>query len=198
MVNNQINKLGSPRLEGARTRALEQRAIDADVVRRVQGGEREAYRELVLKYQHKIYGFVQGAVTNPEDAREITQEAFIHVYRGLDRFRFDSSFYTLLYRVAVNKTKRYQQSKIQTNKPQDSVEPTSLDHSPERLIERRQLMERIESAIDQLPQDQQTAIRLRELEGLSYSEIAQAMDCAEGTVMSRLFYGRKKLQEILK
>ncbi len=193
----------------SKMRSLEQREADAEVIRRVQGGEREAYRELVLKYQQKVYGVVWGMVQNPEDAREITQEAFIKAFKSLDRFRFDASFYTWLYRITVNLTidfrrrasKRYTDEFDEGRQYKDEAGTVATPHteaSPSKRLERKRLADRIHAAIDQLPPDQRTAIILRELEGLSYKEIAVAMDCAEGTVMSRLFYGRKKLQEILK
>ncbi len=195
--------------EAARMRSLEQREADAETIRRIQAGDPEAYRRLVLKYQQKVYGVSYGMVQNPEDAREITQEAFIKAYKSLDRFRFDSSFYTWLYRITVNlaidfkrrAVKRRTDELDETRQYKDEAGEVMHSHveaSPGKRLERKRLADRIQAAIDQLPPDQRTAILLREVEGLSYKEIAEAMDCAEGTVMSRLFYGRKKLQEILK
>jgi len=190
-------------------RSLEQREHDAEIIRRIQAGESEAYRELVTKYQQKVYGVVWGMVQNPEDAREITQEAFIKAFKSLDRFRFDASFYTWLYRITVNLTidfrrrasKRWADQFDEGRLHKDEAGEVALPHldaSPGKRLERKRLAEQIQAAIDQLPPDQRTAIILREIEGLSYREIAETMECAEGTVMSRLFYGRKKLQEILK
>ncbi len=195
--------------EAARLRSIEQREFDAEIVRRVQAGEGEQYRVLVSKYQQRVYGVVWGMVQNPEDAREITQEAFIKAFRSLDRFRFDASFYTWLYRIAVNlaidfkrravkrRADEFDETRLQHDEAGE-IAPGHVDSSPHRRLERKRLADRIQAAIDQLPTDQRTAIMLREVEGLSYKEIAQAMDCAEGTVMSRLFYGRKKLQDILR
>lgn len=202
--------LGKGRRDDAAVmRSLEQREHDAEVIRRIQNGDSEAYRELVLKYQQKVYGVAWGMVRNPEDAREITQEAFIKAFKSLERFRFDASFYTWLYRITVNltidfrrkaskrRTNEFDEGRMQKDEAGEIAKP-HMDASPRRRLERKRLADQIQAAIDQLPTDQRTAIMLRELEGLSYKEIAEAMDCAEGTVMSRLFYGRKKLQEILK
>ena len=190
-------------------RSLEQREYDAEVIRRIQKGDTEAYRELVLKYQQKVYGVAWGMTRNPEDAREITQEAFIKAFKSLERFRFDASFYTWLYRITVNltidfrrkavkrRTNEFDDGRLQKDEAGEIARP-HMDASPGRRLERKRLAEQIQAAIDQLPEDQRTAIMLREIEGLSYKEIAETMECAEGTVMSRLFYGRKKLQEILK
>ena len=190
-------------------RSLEQREHDAEIIRRIQAGESEAYRELVVKYQQKVYGVAWGMVQNPEDAREITQDAFIKAFKSLDRFRFDASFYTWLYRITVNLTidfrrrasKRWADQFDDGRMQKDEAGEAALPHmeaSPGKRLERKRLADQIQAAIDQLPPDQRTAIILREIEGLSYREIAETMECAEGTVMSRLFYGRKKLQEILK
>jgi len=195
--------------EASAMRSLEQREHDAEIIRRIQKGDGEAYRELVLKYQQRVYGVAWGMCRNPEDAREITQDAFIKAFKSLDRFRFDASFYTWLYRITVNLTIDFRRkaSKRRTNEFDEGrmhkdvageVARPHMEASPGRRLERKRLAEQIQAAIDQLPPDQRTAIMLRELEGLSYKEIADAMECAEGTVMSRLFYGRKKLQEILK
>lgn len=193
----------------AMMRSIEQREADAETIRQVQAGDAEAYRRLVLKYQQKVYGVSFGMVQNPEDAREITQEAFIKAYKSLGRFRFDASFYTWLYRITVNlaidfkrrAVKRRTDELDETRQYKDEAGMVMQSHtsaSPGRRLERKRLADTIQEAIDQLPEDQRTAILLREVEGLSYREIAESMDCAEGTVMSRLFYGRKKLQEILK
>jgi RNA polymerase sigma-70 factor (ECF subfamily) len=195
--------------DAARLRSIEQRENDAEIVRKVQAGQGELYRVLVAKYQQRVYGVVWGMVQNPEDAREITQETFIKAYKSLERFRFDSSYYTWLYRIAVNmaidfkrraakrRAEEFDETRMQHDEAGE-IAPGHMDTSPQKRLERKRLADRIQAAIDELPADQRSAIMLREVEGLSYKEIAEAMDCAEGTVMSRLFYGRKKLQEILR
>lgn len=182
---------------------------DAEVLHRVQQGDAGAYRVLVERYQQRLYAMLYGMLRNGEDAREVAQESFIKAFNNLDRFRSDSSFYTWLYRIAVNlaiDTRRrhgkrtfaeYDDTRMHGDDGAGLPSRDPTHHSPGRRLERKRLMERIEWAIAQLPDDQRTAIVLREIEGLAYKEIAEVMECPEGTVMSRLFYGRKKLQELL-
>ena len=180
---------------------------DRDLVGLVVNGRQAAYKVLVERYQGKIFSVAYGLLRNREDAREVTQEAFIKAYRNLEGFRRDSSFYTWLYRITVNlgidfRRKAYRNR--ETELDETRIVPEDAHHtgprplpSPGVRLEQKQLGGRIRNAIDELPEDQRTAIVLREIQGLSYKEIADAMDCAEGTVMSRLYYGRKKLQELL-
>ncbi len=181
---------------------------DRQLVERTQEGDQEAYRVLVERYQGRIFAVAYGLLHNREDAREVTQEAFIKAFRNLSGFRRDSSFYTWLYRITVNlgidfRRKAYRNRETgnldETRLGPDIVAPTSPRPlgNPGKSLERKELRERIRAAIDQLPDEQKTVIILREVEGLSYKEIAETMDCAEGTVMSRLFYARKKLQVLL-
>ncbi len=181
---------------------------DRELVTAVLAGDQGAYRVLVERYQSRIFAVAFGLLHNSEDAREVAQEAFIKAYRNLKSFRQDSSFYTWLYRITVNlgidlRRRAYRQR--ETELDETRLTPDEAHHTgprpmanPGQSLERKQLGGRIQAAIDTLPEDQKTAIVLREIQGLSYKEIAEAMDCAEGTVMSRLFYARKKLQEILK
>jgi len=180
---------------------------DRDLVVRVLDGEQDAYKVLVERYQGRIFSVAYGLLRNREDAREVTQEAFIKAYRNLAGFRRDSSFYTWIYRITVNlgidfRRKAYRKREVALDEtrlvPEDAhhTGPRPMP-SPGVSLERKQLGGRIRAAIDELPEDQRAAIILREIQGLSYKEIADALDCAEGTVMSRLFYGRKKLQELL-
>ena len=183
------------------------RLEDAELVARIIDGDQESYRLLVERYQSKIFAVAYGLLHNREDAREVAQEAFIKAYRNLPGFRRDSSFYTWIYRITVNlgidfRRKAYRGR--ETELDETRLVPEDAHHTgprpmptPGKSLERKQLASRIRLAIDLLPADQKTAIVLREIQGLSYKEIADAMDCAEGTVMSRLFYGRKKLQELL-
>lgn len=182
---------------------------DLHLVERARNGDREAFRQLVVAYQERIFIIIRGMVRNQEDARDIAQDVFIKAYSSLDSFRGQSSFYTWLYRIAVNMTidfrrkmDRKQESAYDDRIEPDSVEgaivPGSTQYSPHRAYLGKELGINIRRAMDSLPPDQRTAIVLRELEGLSYKEIADIMECSQGTVMSRLFYGRKKLQEYLK
>ena len=173
---------------------------DAQLVRRVQKGEKGAFDLLVLKYQHKIVNLVMRYVRDPDQALDITQEAFLKAYRALGRFRGDSAFYTWLYRIAVNTAKNYLAA--QRRRPMDVEldlqDPEQFDlhaklretDTPEGLSMSRELHETVARAIEALPDDLRTAIVLRELDGMSYEEIAQTMDCPVGTVRSRIFRAR--------
>ena len=175
-------------------------STDKELVKRVQKGDKGAFDLLVLKYEHKIVNLVMRYVRDPEQALDITQEAFIKAYRALPRFRGDSAFYTWLYRIAVNTAKNYLAA--QRRRPMD-IELDMQDpdqyglhaklketDTPEGVILSRELQETLERAIESLPDDLRTAIILRELDGMSYEEIAQTMDCPVGTVRSRIFRAR--------
>ncbi len=175
-------------------------STDKELVKRVQKGDKGAFDLLVLKYEQKIVNLVMRYVRDPEQALDITQEAFIKAYRALPRFRGDSAFYTWLYRIAVNTAKNYLAA--QRRRPMD-VELDMQDpeqyglhaklketDDPEGVNLSRELQETLERAIEALPDDLRTAIILRELDGMSYEEIAQTMDCPVGTVRSRIFRAR--------
>ncbi len=184
------------------------READTEMLKAVLAGDNTAYRGLVEKYQGRVYSMVYGMIRNREDARDIAQDAFIKAFRNLSSFRLESSFYTWLYRIAMNlaidhtrKRKRREASgfdeSIASRDETGSVAEIHHGDSPRRQLERKQLFAQIMEAMDKLPGDQKQVILLRELEGLSYKEIAEVMDVPEGTVMSRLFYARKKLQKLL-
>lgn len=179
---------------------MSNQASDQKLVERVQKGDNGAFDLLVLKYQHKIVNLVMRYVRDPELAQDITQEAFIKAYRALPRFRGDSAFYTWMYRIAVNTAKNYLAT--QRRRPMelelDMQDPEQYElhaklketDTPEGITLSNELMEIVENAIAALPEDLQTAIILRELEGMSYEEIAQTMECPVGTVRSRIFRAR--------
>jgi RNA polymerase sigma-70 factor (ECF subfamily) len=179
---------------------MSNQASDQKLVERVQKGDNGAFDLLVLKYQHKIVNLVMRYVRDPELAQDITQEAFIKAYRALPRFRGDSAFYTWLYRIAVNTAKNHLAA--QRRRPMDIEldlqDPEQYElhaklketDTPEGITLSNELMEIVERAIAALPEDLQTAIILRELEGMSYEEIAQTMECPVGTVRSRIFRAR--------
>ncbi len=179
---------------------MSNQSSDKKLVKRVQKGDKGAFDLLVLKYQHKIVNLVMRYVRDPELALDITQEAFIKAYRALPRFRGDSAFYTWMYRIAVNTAKNHLAA--QRRRPMDVEldlqDPEQYDlHSklketdtPEGVTLGNELKEIVERAIAALPEDLRTAIILRELEGMSYEEIAQTMDCPVGTVRSRIFRAR--------
>lgn len=173
---------------------------DKQLVKRVQKGDKGAFDLLVLKYQHKIVNLVMRYVRDPEMALDITQDAFIKAYRALPRFRGDSAFYTWLYRIAVNTAKNYLAA--QRRRPMDIEldlqDPEQYDlhaklketDTPEAVTISNEVQKTLERAIAALPEDLRTAIILRELDGMSYEEIAQTMDCPVGTVRSRIFRAR--------
>ena len=175
-------------------------STDTQLVKRVQKGDKGAFDVLVLKYQHKIVNLVMRYVRDPEQALDITQEAFIKAYRALPRFRGDSAFYTWLYRIAVNTAKNHLAA--QRRRPMDIEldlqDPEQYDlharlkdtDTPEGVTMGQELKETVERAIQALPEDLRTAIILRELDGMSYEEIAQTMECPVGTVRSRIFRAR--------
>jgi RNA polymerase sigma-70 factor, ECF subfamily len=181
---------------------------DQQLVARVQRGEKAAFDLLVLKYQSRIVNLVTRFVRNPSDALDVTQEAFLKAYRALPNFRGDSAFYTWLYRIAVNTAKNW--LAIQSRRASDS----ELDYeeieriegnnalkeyaTPERLLLRDEIQATIISAIEDLPEDLRLAITLREVEGLSYEEIASVMECPIGTVRSRIFRAREAIDKQLK
>lgn len=181
---------------------------DRTLVDLVVDGDQGAYQVLVQRYQSRVFAVAYGVLHNREDAREVAQETFIKAYRNLPSFRRDSSFYTWIYRVTVNLSIDFQRRayrKRETVLDEARITPEDAHHTgprplatPGQSLERKQLAARIKAAIDMLPEDQRTAVVLREVQGLSYKEIAETMGCAEGTVMSRLYYGRQKLQQILK
>lgn len=185
------------------------REEDAAMVKAVLEGDGTAYRGLVEKYQNRVYQLTYGVVRNKEDARDLTQEAFVKAYNNLSSFRLEASFYTWLYRIAMNlgidfvrKRKRRKTSPgfeedIATRDDDGGIADAHHIESPSRSLERKQLYRKIMDCLEKLPEDQKQVILLRELEGLSYREISDVMGIPEGTVMSRLFYARKKMQGML-
>lgn len=184
-------------------------AGDLSLVRRAQAGERAAYDLLVLKYQHKVVKLVMRYTRNPADAEDVAQESFIKAYRALPQFRGDSAFYTWLYRIAINTAKnalaaRDRNPVMAQIELQDSDDGPDLVNrlkdpdTPEGLALTEEIRGTVNAAIDALPEDLRTAIVLRELEGLSYEEIAAAMDCPVGTVRSRIFRAREAIDRRLR
>ncbi len=184
------------------------RESDQQLVERVQQGDKKAFDLLVSKYQQRILNLVGRFVRNPNDAMDVTQEAFLKAYRALPKFRGDSAFYTWMYRIAVNTAKNY--LAVQSRRPmeadQDYDEIEQIDSSgvlrdqatPEHMLLRDEIQDTVVKAIEDLPEDLRTAITLREVEGLSYEEIAEVMDCPIGTVRSRIFRAREAIDKLLK
>ena len=190
---------------------MSDRDVDRELVRRVQNGEKEAFDVLVLKYQHKLLKLISRYIRDPSEALDVAQESFIKAYRALPNFRNESAFYTWLYRIAINTAKNHLVS-LSRRPPISDVEFGDAEQlngqldlkdyaTPERLLQREELQNTVAEAINELPEDLKIAITLRELEGLSYEEISQAMECPIGTVRSRIFRARdvidKRLQFLL-
>ena len=178
---------------------------DQQLVERVQAGDKRAFDLLVLKYQHKIISLVGRYVKDHHEAMDVSQEAFIKAYRALPNFRGDSQFYTWLYRIAINTAKNYIVSRsrrppdvdVEANEYGDygSADVMADVDTPENLMARDQLQDKVFSTLDKLPDDLKTALTLREFEGMSYEEIAQVMDCPVGTVRSRIFRAREAIDK---
>ena len=186
--------------------------IDSELVKRVQQGDKAAFDVLVQKYQHKVVNLISRYVSDPHECYDVAQEAFIKAYRALGNFRGDSQFYTWLYRIAANTAKNHLAS-MSRKTPQHSVDVEDAEHftgdtglkeyaNPENLLLTDEIKQTVFRAIEGLPEDLKTAITLREIEGLSYEDIAQVMDCPIGTVRSRIFRARdaidKELQPLLR
>lgn len=178
-----------------------EREADWVLVERVQSGDQEAFGLLVSKYQRKLLRLVMRFVRDSAEAEDVTQEAFIKAYRALPGFRGESAFYTWLYRIGVNAAKNWlvargrrmsTVSEIADDEATDINDGGLLrdDATPEQLLMSKQIGATVNAAMDALPEDLRTAIALREIEGLSYEEIAQVMDCPIGTVRSRIFRAR--------
>jgi RNA polymerase sigma-70 factor, ECF subfamily len=186
---------------------------DADLVRQAGEGDRDAFRELFERYQRRVLSVVMGMLHDRDAALDVTQDTFIKAYRSIDRFKGEASFYTWIYRIAVNLAIDWQRREWRrpmaapTRSPSgDGPEEDAIDrigdetpgNDPFLATRDRQLRERVREAIEELTPDHKAVILLREVEGLSYDEISRAMQCSIGTVMSRLHYARKKLQKRLK
>lgn len=181
---------------------------DQELVRRVQAGDQSAFNLLVLKYQHRVLKLVGRFVNDPTEAEDVAQEAFLKAYRALASFRGDSAFYTWLYRIAINTAKNALVSHrrrpvdfdLDLQDPDQYERQAKLKEAdtPEGVLLTDEIRAVVEEAMEQLPEDLRTAIVLRELEGLSYEEIAEAMDCPVGTVRSRIFRAREAIDKKLK
>jgi len=185
-----------------------EREVDQALVERVQRGDKKAFDLLVLKYQQKVANLVSRYIRDPGETLDVTQEAFIKAYRALGNFRGESAFYTWLYRIAINTAKNYlvAQARRPPGTDVDAETAEQLDvgirlreyNTPENHLLQDELAETVAEAMNDLPEDLRTAIMLRELEGMSYDEIAKAMGCPVGTVRSRIFRARAAIDKRLK
>lgn len=191
-------------------RGNEDRERDRELVGRVQSGDRRAFRELFERHHKRAYAVAYGVLKNKQDALDVVQEAFVKVHRHLDSFQGSSSFYTWLYRIVMNlaidqlrrrKTARpveYDDAALREGETaDDSILPRMLESNPRKTVIRRELMARVEEALKTLPEYHRQVIVLREIEGLSYEEMAEVLEVPKGTIMSRLFHARRKMQVAL-
>ncbi|HQU16540.1 MAG: RNA polymerase sigma factor RpoE [Chromatiales bacterium 21-64-14] len=181
---------------------------DQELVERAQQGDNRAFDALVRKYQHKIVKLVSRYIRDPHESLDVAQDAFLKAYRALPNFRGDSAFYTWLYRIAINTAKNHlvAQGRRPPDEDVDAQEAEQYDGqsglkeyaTPEHLLLKDEIEETVFKAIEELPDDLRTAITLRELEGMSYEEIALTMECPVGTVRSRIFRAREAIDRKLR
>jgi RNA polymerase sigma-70 factor (ECF subfamily) len=187
---------------------MAEKQVDQALVERVQRGEKAAFDILVRKYQHKVVKLISRYVKDQQEVYDVAQEAFIKAYRALPKFRGESAFYTWMYRIAINTAKNYLVAQGR-RLPNTDIEAQDAEQfegdsalkeyaTPESMLRRDEIQETVFRTIENLPDDLRTAITLREIEGLSYEEIAEAMDCPVGTVRSRIFRAREAIDKTLR
>ncbi|MEI7613048.1 MAG: RNA polymerase sigma factor RpoE [Betaproteobacteria bacterium] len=188
---------------------MNEREIDQVLVERAQAGDKQAFNQLVEKYQRKLGRLLSRFIRDHAEVEDVSQEAFIKAYRALPSFRGESAFYTWLYRIGINTAKNYLVAKgrrAPTSTDFDANEAETFDdadqlrdiNTPERLLQSKQIGQTVNAAMDALPEELRNAIVLREIEGLSYEEIAVHMHCPIGTVRSRIFRAREAVAEKLR
>lgn len=176
---------------------------ETQLISRCQQGDQEALKEIFDRYQKKVYRIAYGVVRHREEALDIVQEVFVKLFRSIKNFKGRSHFYTYLYRMvmntAIDHARKMGKQFISSLDEEGSFEPSGeVEKWPERILLQKELEEKVKWAMGKLPAEQRAALIFREVEGLSYQEMADAMECSIGTVMSRLHYARKKMQELLK
>lgn len=220
MANRELDQSNVIPFKGARPApptspaVSERRQEEAQLVERCRRGDHQAFRTLVERYQRKIYALALGFVRDPDQAYDVTQEAFLKVFRHLDSFQGASSFYTWVYRITVNLCidlrrkagrggpghaefdERIDHGEV--GSPADQLSPRRLGFDPARALHNTELRQRLLVALDKLSEQHRAVLMLREVDGLSYKEIADVLECPEGTVMSRLFHARRQMQELLR
>ncbi len=189
--------------------AMSDRDIDQKLVERAQRGDKRAFELLVEKYQRKLGRLLGRFIRDPAEVEDVTQEAFIKAYRALPAFRGDSAFYTWLYRIGINTAKNYLMALGRRAPTSTEVEAEDAEgfedgeqlrdiNTPESMLLSKEIAETVNATIESLPEELRTAIQLRELEGMSYEDIARIMDCPIGTVRSRIFRAREAIAERLR
>ena len=176
---------------------------ETEMISRCQQGDQEGLKEIFDKYHKKVYRIAYGVVRQREEALDVVQEVFIKLFRSIKNFKGRSHFYTYLYRMvmntAIDHARKAGKQFMSSLNEEGSFEPSDeVEKGPERILLQKELEERVKLAMDKLPAEQKAALIFRDVEGLSYQEMAEAMGCSIGTVMSRLHYGRKRMQESLK
>ena len=190
-------------------RRMSERDIDQQLVERAQQGDKHAFELLVSKYQRKLGRLLSRFIRDPSEVEDVTQEAFVKAYRALPSFRGDSAFYTWLYRIGINTAKNYLVSmgrRAPTTTNYDAEEAEGFDdgdqlrdlNTPENLLMSKQIAQTVNQSMDRLPEELRAAIMLREIEGMSYEDIAKIMNCPIGTVRSRIFRAREAIAEQLR
>lgn len=187
---------------------MNEQLTDQVLIERVQSGDKQAFNLLVLRYQNKVCNLISRYVSNSGDVADVAQEAFIKAYRALPTFRGESAFYTWLYRIAVNTAKNHIVAQGR-RPPANDVDAEEAEYyeagnalkeisNPENITLSNELKRAVFAALEALPEDLKTAMTLRELDGLSYEEIAAVMDCPVGTVRSRIFRAREAVEKRIK
>lgn len=176
---------------------------EAELISRCQKGDQDALKEIFDRYHKKVYRIAYGMVRQREDALDIVQEVFTKLFHSIRNFKGKSKFYTYLYRMAVNAaidhTRKMGKFSVSSLDEDGAFQPSGEpEERPDRILLHKELQEKVKLALEKLPVDQRMALVLREIEGLSYQEMAEATGCSIGTVMSRLHYGRKRMQTLLK
>ena len=188
---------------------MSDREIDRQLVERAQAGDKRAFELLVEKYQRKLARLLSRFIRDPAEVEDVTQEAFIKAYRALPAFRGDSAFYTWLYRIGINTAKNYLMAMGRRAPTSTEVEAEEAEgfeegeqlrdiNTPESVLLSNEIARTVNSTIESLPEELRTAIQMREIEGMSYEDIAKAMDCPIGTVRSRIFRAREAIAEQLR
>lgn len=188
---------------------MSERDIDRQLVERAQRGDKRAFELLVEKYQRKLGRLLSRFIRDPSEVEDVMQEAFIKAYRALPAFRGDSAFYTWLYRIGINTAKNYLAAlrrRAPTSTEMDVEEAEGYDdgerlrdlNTPENMLLSKEVADAVNASMEALPQELRTAIQLREMEGMSYEDIARIMNCPIGTVRSRIFRAREAIAERLR